>query len=146
MSWVISPSMLPDLDRKWIWACRFFREFPLTNADFTGLMQALQRPLQPTLHLSLQANLGGVPLFAPGISADLSNISEKAKTIGSRVDMSRLFGLPMWNNVSVASSVMKNSRCTTVRFDNNSGLRELHVQSAVHQGSYCENISRVHRA
>jgi hypothetical protein len=45
----------------------------LTNADFTGLMQALQRPLQPTLHLSVQLNIGGGPIFAPGISADITS-------------------------------------------------------------------------
>jgi hypothetical protein len=44
----------------------------LTNADFTGLMQALQRPLQPTLHLALQMQVGGGPIFAPGISAEVS--------------------------------------------------------------------------
>ncbi len=43
----------------------------LTNADFTGLMQAMQRPLQPTLHLGVQMALGGSPAFAPGINADV---------------------------------------------------------------------------
>jgi len=43
----------------------------LTNADFTGLMQAMQRPLQPTLHLGVQMALGGAPIFAPGINAEV---------------------------------------------------------------------------
>ena len=43
----------------------------LTNADFTGLMQAMQRPLQPTLHLGVQMALGGLPIFAPGINAEV---------------------------------------------------------------------------
>lgn len=43
----------------------------LTNADFTGLMQALQRPLQPTLHLGVQMALGGTAFFAPGVNAEI---------------------------------------------------------------------------
>ena len=45
----------------------------LTNADFTGLMQALQRPLQPTLHLGLQMRLGGGPQFTVGITPDIQS-------------------------------------------------------------------------
>ncbi|MEC7986995.1 MAG: hypothetical protein VX278_17635 [Myxococcota bacterium] len=44
----------------------------LSNSDFTGLMQALQRPLQPTLNLSVQLQLGGGPRFEPGINVDLN--------------------------------------------------------------------------
>ena len=43
----------------------------LSNSDFTGLMQALQRPLQPTLNLSIQVKLGGGPRFEPGINVDI---------------------------------------------------------------------------
>jgi hypothetical protein len=43
----------------------------LTNADFTGLMQAMQRPLQPTLHLGVQVALGGQAIFSPGVNAEL---------------------------------------------------------------------------
>ena len=43
----------------------------LTNADFTGLMQAMQRPLQPTLHLGVQMALGGAAMFAPGVNAEV---------------------------------------------------------------------------
>lgn len=43
----------------------------LTNADFTGLMQAMQRPLQPTLHLGVQLALGGTAIFAPGVNAEV---------------------------------------------------------------------------
>ncbi|MEL6348586.1 MAG: hypothetical protein AAFV53_36115 [Myxococcota bacterium] len=43
----------------------------LTNADFTGLMQAMQRPLQPTLHLGVQMALGGGAIFEPGVTAEV---------------------------------------------------------------------------
>ena len=38
----------------------------LSNSDFTGLMQALQRPLQPTLHMAVSLSVGGTPSFTPG--------------------------------------------------------------------------------
>ena len=41
----------------------------LSNSDFTGLMQALQRPLQPTLHLAVSLSVGGTPSFTPGVNA-----------------------------------------------------------------------------
>lgn len=50
----------------------------LSNSDFTGLMQALQRPLQPTLHMAVSLNVGGGPTFAPGINADV-NSHQKAR-------------------------------------------------------------------
>ncbi|MBM76200.1 MAG: hypothetical protein CMK59_12425 [Proteobacteria bacterium] len=74
--------MLPDLDRKMDMALSLLPGASLTNADFTGLMQALQRPLQPTLHLALQANLGGLPVFAPGVSADLGTYQKERRSTG----------------------------------------------------------------
>ena len=56
----------------------------LTNSDFTGLMQALQRPLQPTLHLSVQLNVGGAPRFAPGINADVRSEQKARRPSGRR--------------------------------------------------------------
>jgi hypothetical protein len=50
----------------------------LTNSDFTGLMQALQRPLQPTLHLSVSLSVGGTPKFSPGVNASV-NSEQKAR-------------------------------------------------------------------
>lgn len=64
--------MLPTLDKKVNLPVNLMPGAKLTNADFTGLMQALQRPLQPTLHLALQMQLGGGPIFAPGISAEIN--------------------------------------------------------------------------
>lgn len=43
----------------------------LTNSDFTGLMQALQRPLQPTLNLAVQLRIDGGPRLEPGINVDV---------------------------------------------------------------------------
>jgi hypothetical protein len=62
---------IPLLDKKMDMAVGLLPGSNLTNADFTGLMQALQRPLQPTLNLAVQISIGGAPKFAPGISADL---------------------------------------------------------------------------
>jgi hypothetical protein len=62
---------IPLLDKKMDMAVGLLPGSNLTNADFTGLMQALQRPLQPTLNLAVQISIGGAPQFAPGISADV---------------------------------------------------------------------------
>ena len=43
----------------------------LTNSDFTGMMQALQRPLQPTLNLAIQLRIDGGPRLEPGINVDV---------------------------------------------------------------------------
>ena len=43
----------------------------LSNSDFTGLMQALQRPLQPTLNLAVQLRIDGGPRLEPGINVDV---------------------------------------------------------------------------
>ena len=43
----------------------------LSNSDFTGLMQALQRPLQPTLNFAVQLRIEGGPRLEPGINVDL---------------------------------------------------------------------------
>lgn len=64
--------VIPKLDKKVNLPINLLPGAKLTNADFTGLMQALQRPLQPTLHLGLQMQIGGGPIFAPGISAEVS--------------------------------------------------------------------------
>ena len=63
---------IPRLSKKINLPVKLLPGAKLTNADFTGLMQALQRPLQPTLHLALQMQVGGGPIFAPGISAEVS--------------------------------------------------------------------------
>jgi hypothetical protein len=60
-----------SLNRKAIVTVTLLPGSNLTNADFTGLMQAMQRPLQPTLHLGVQMALGGAPIFAPGINAEV---------------------------------------------------------------------------
>lgn len=54
----------------------------LTNSDFTGLMQALQRPLQPTLHLSVSLSVGGLPRFTPGINADVRSHQKERRPQG----------------------------------------------------------------
>lgn len=54
----------------------------LTNSDFTGLMQALQRPLQPTLHLSVSLSVGGMPRFSPGINADVRSHQKERRPQG----------------------------------------------------------------
>jgi len=54
----------------------------LTNADFTGLMQALQRPLQPTLHFAVQINVGGGPIFCPGIMPDIASDRKERRPQG----------------------------------------------------------------
>jgi len=43
----------------------------LSNSDFTGLMQALQRPLQPTLNFAVQLRIEGGPRLEPGINVDI---------------------------------------------------------------------------
>ena len=50
----------------------------LSNSDFTGLMQALQRPLQPTLHMAVSLSVGGTPSFTPGVNADVRS-DQKAR-------------------------------------------------------------------
>ena len=62
-----------SLNRKAVVAVTLLPGSNLTNADFTGLMQAMQRPLQPTLHLGVQMALGGSPIFAPGINAAVNS-------------------------------------------------------------------------
>ena len=55
----------------------------LSNGDFTGLMQALQRPLQPTIHLAVQMSMGGAPVFEPGINAAVSS-EQKSRRVDGR--------------------------------------------------------------
>ena len=50
----------------------------LSNSDFTGLMQALQRPLQPTLHMAVSLSVGGTPSFTPGVNASVRS-EQKAR-------------------------------------------------------------------
>jgi len=52
---------------------------PLSNSDFTSLVQAMQRPLQPMLHFGVQVALGGRPSFEPGISVDPPSGEQKAR-------------------------------------------------------------------
>jgi hypothetical protein len=48
----------------------------LSNSDFTGLMQALQRPLQPTINLAIQLRVAGGPSLEPGINVDIQTDSK----------------------------------------------------------------------
>jgi hypothetical protein len=48
----------------------------LSNSDFTGLMQALQRPLQPTINLAIQLRVDGGPCLEPGINVDIQTDSK----------------------------------------------------------------------
>ncbi len=54
----------------------------LSNSDFTGLMQALQRPLQPTLHLAVSLSVGGAPSFTPGINASVNSEQKSRRPQG----------------------------------------------------------------
>jgi hypothetical protein len=56
----------------------------LSNSDFTGLMQALQRPLQPTLHLSISISVGGTPAFTPGVNAQTRSDQKERRPQGRR--------------------------------------------------------------
>ena len=40
----------------------------LTNMDFANLMQALQRPLQPSLNLAIRLPLGAFPVLSPAVA------------------------------------------------------------------------------
>jgi len=40
----------------------------LTNMDFANLMQALQRPLQPSLNLAIRLPLGAFPILTPAVA------------------------------------------------------------------------------
>ena len=40
----------------------------LTNMDFANLMQALQRPLQPSLNLAIRLPLGAFPVLSPALA------------------------------------------------------------------------------
>ena len=53
----------------------------LSNSDFTGLMQALQRPLQPTLNLAVQLRIDGGPLLRPGINVDVHTDAKDQKEV-----------------------------------------------------------------
>ena len=70
--------LLEFIDKKANMSVTLIPGASLTNADFTGLMQALQRPLQPTLHLGVQMNLGGAPLFTVGITPDIQSDKKEA--------------------------------------------------------------------
>jgi hypothetical protein len=54
----------------------------LSNSDFTGLMQALQRPLQPTLHMAVSLSVGGTPSFTPGVNADVRSEQKSRRPQG----------------------------------------------------------------
>lgn len=56
----------------------------LSNSDFTGLMQALQRPLQPTLHLSISISVGGTPAFTPGVNAQTHSEQKERRPQGRK--------------------------------------------------------------
>ena len=47
-------------------------------------MQALQRPLQPTLHLSVSLSIGGMPRFTPGINADVRSHQKERRPQGRK--------------------------------------------------------------
>ncbi len=75
-------NQLDDVDEDTYLPVTLLPSTSLTNSDFTSLMQALQRPLQPTLHLSVQLNVGGAPIFAPGINADVRSEQKERRKKG----------------------------------------------------------------
>ena len=64
-------AQLEDMDEDLYMPITLLPGNSLSNSDFTGLMQALQRPLQPTLHMAVSLSVGGTPSFTPGVNADV---------------------------------------------------------------------------